>query len=373
MKKIAIVCHDYSLSGANLSLIDYLKNYDREHFEVKVFLPMKKNSSLAIELNKISVLNFCYKLFVLPKELKKLSLKQKLKRFLKRVYNFIFGFRHYKSLKKMLSSGYDLIISNSFSVLYGAKIATELNIPHVFHIREFMEEDHQITHYNLDEVKKLCNYSRAVFISNSIKQYYLDKYTFKSYKVVYNKINYESSYIKSKTFYSDNSLQILMVGTLQPNKGQLDAIKAVELLKDKIKIKLLICGQGPDAADLKKYCKEHLLNNVYFLGQVNKENLIELRKNTDISLVCSKKEALGRVTVESMLYESLTIGANCGETAYLLSDDRGYLYNYGNFEELSGLILQAVNKSSEVKNIIIRAKSFALKEFSNDVLKQIAE
>ncbi len=372
MKRIAIICHDHSLSGANLSLIDYLKNYNRERFDVKVFFPMKQNSGMADELKKISVSYGCYKLFVIPKELKKLSFKRKLKRLLKRAYNFIFGSLHYKRLKKSLSN-YELIISNSFSVLYGAKIAVELKIPHVFHIREFMEEDHQITHYNLEEVEKLCIYSSAVFISNSIKQYYLNKYRFKSYKVIYNKIHYENSFIKSKKFYSDNILTILMVGTLQQNKGQFDAIRAVELLKDKIKINLIICGQGVDAGVLKKYCKEHLLNNVHFLGQVHKEELLEIRKNVDISLVCSKMEALGRVTVESMFYESLTIGADCGETAYLLSDGRGYLYEYGDYDKLSKLIIRSVNEILEVNEIIKRAKNFALEKFSNDILTQILE
>ena len=39
MKRIAIICHDRAVSGANFSLLDYLEIYDRNKYQILVVLP----------------------------------------------------------------------------------------------------------------------------------------------------------------------------------------------------------------------------------------------------------------------------------------------------------------------------------------------
>lgn len=372
MKKIAIVCHDHSLSGANQSLLDYLKCANHREYDITVFFPMRKKSKMTDALEKLGIKHYCYKMFVLVKQLSKKSAKCRIKESIKHIYNFFFKANAYKKMRRYIKENkFDIVISNSFAVLYGAQIARDLNIRHIFHVREFMETDHQITHYNFENVTKLCENSEVVFISHAIEKYYLDKYYFKKLKVVYDRIAFERTFKKRKLFLEGNELRLLIAGTMQPNKGQMDAIQAVELLTNKINVKLYICGQGPDENKLRRYCKEKELNNVIFTGQLTPEQLLKLREEIDISLVCSRMEALGRVTVESMFYKSLTIGSNSGETAYLLSDNRGYLYEFGNAHELAERIMYALEHVSEVEKVIKTANEFALESFSKNIFDEI--
>lgn len=372
MKKIAIICHDHSLSGANQSLLDYLKLANNCDYNITVFFPMRKKSEMADVLEKLGIKHYCYKMFVLLKQLSKKPAKCRIKECIKHIYNFFFKTHAYKKMRNYIQQNkFDIIISNSFSVLYGAQIARDLNIRHIFHVREFMEADHQITHYNFKNVTKLCKYSEAVFISHAIEKYYLDRYQFKKSKVLYDCITFERSFKKRKRFFERNELRLLIAGTLQANKGQMDAINATELLKNRINVKLYICGQGPDENKLRRYCKEKTLNNVVFTGQLKPKQLLKLREEIDISLVCSKMEALGRVTVESMFYKSLTIGTNSGETAYLLLNNRGYLYESGNTHELVERIMYTLEHISEVEEVIKSAYEFALENFSKNLLDDI--
>lgn len=370
MKKVAIICHENELFGAEQSLIDYLRVFDRLKYSVTVFLPKKRKNNAENAfihmLDELSISYKIYNLFVRIKPLSSIKLIARIKDCIKIIYNKFFLGRFKKQLKQ-----FDVIISNSFAVMCGAEAAYMLNKPHIFHIREFMELDHCITHYNIGKVKKLCQYSAAVFISNSIKEYYLKKYEFKDYKIVYDRVNFDTTFVKKRKFYENGVLNILMAGALHPNKGQFDAIKAVELLSGKINLQLILCGDGPNGAHLKQYCLDNNLTNIIFLGQVSNSELVDIRKNIDISLICSKMEALGRVTIESMYYESLTIGCNSGETSYLLDNDRGFLYNFGNYSELSKIILYAINNIKEVERRKKKAKDFARNEFNNDVLSLI--
>ena len=59
-------------------------------------------------------------------------------------------------------------------------------------------------------------------------------------------------------------------------------------------------------------------------------DLYELRKHADIALMCSRGEALGRVTVEAMLSENLVIGADSAGTKEIIQNKvTGYLYKTG--------------------------------------------
>ena len=104
---------------------------------------------------------------------------------------------------------------------------------------------------------------------------------------------------------------------------------------------------------------------INYLGHQN--DLLPLRKKADIAVVCSRNEGLGRVTIESMLSENLVIGANAGCTKDLISYGKnGILYQVSDAEDLAEKIRLSYNNPVEGKNIIKRAKRYALKHFDNE-------
>ena len=369
---IAIFCHDFKSSGANLSLIDWLKDADKVNYNFIVILP-RYNKQYYELLEKIGINNIIIGHFmVITKKLYKLSFIDIIKEFIKKVYALFFNNVMYVFIEKKLKKyNVDIIHSNSFSIMAGAKISKKMNIPHIFHVREFMEEDHQITHYNKNKIKKYCKESYAIFISDVIANKYRKKYNFIYDRVLYDKIHYDCSYLKKRKFMEDGCCNIIIVGTISKNKGHLDAIMCIrELNKNNINSKLFICGSGPLEDNLKKFVKDNNISNVKFLGYQN--NVVEIRKNMDIALMCSNSEALGRVTIEAQYYENLIIGANCGCTPFLIDNNStGFLYNKLEKNDLFNKVKKCIENKKRSEQIILNAKTKAIARFDKDISKDI--
>lgn len=371
MKNILIICHDYTSSGANKALLDLLQEADLKNNNFFVLIP-RKYTNFAQELEKIGCTVWIESYIVELKHLYKDNLKEKLKQIIKNIYAKIFnGFVEYKIIKRIKSNNIDIIHSNSFSVYLGAKISQKLNINHVWHIREFMEEDHQITHYNKKKISELVEYSNAIFISKALKEAYdLKQYKFKKSVIIYDNVKFDNGYIKKRKFMEDGICNILIAGILTENKGQEQAIMAMSKLNNK-KIHLFICGIGPDEERLKYIVKKNKVENIHFMGYIN--NLNEYRKNMDIALVCSKSEAFGRVTVEGMYYENLVIASDSGGTKELLINSTGLLYKYNDIEKLIQNIEFAINNKKESEKMIKKARDIALKNFNKNIFLEVKQ
>lgn len=367
--KICIFCHDSYMSGANLSLKDWITEDDNNNY--MIIIPHKSHDFDGLGLNKTIIYG---NYFCLCKELKKTSKIYRFKKIIKTVYMKLF----YKTfIKKRLINiikdyNPDVIISNSFSIWYGADIALTMNIPHIWYVREFMELDHEITHINIVKIKYLVENSYAIFISNSIKSYYSNKYHFKNNIRIYDKILYKDNLYQNIQRFTNHQTKAIFAGILQKGKGVMDAVKAAEELKKKNYDFLLdIYGDGPEKENIKKYIDTNNLTNVRLMGFTNK--LDEIRSEYDICLVCSHMEALGRVTVESMYYGNLVIGANSGATKELVTSDRGYLYQCGNISDLTLVLEIAINKG-ESNNILIRnSHLWAVEYFSKPLSPKILD
>ncbi len=101
--------------------------------------------------------------------------------------------------------------------------------------------------------------------------------------------------------FSSKPYTMLLAGRISKEKGQMEAVKALNVLACKgIKLKLLLVGYGIDDYynDIKNYVKQHRLEEYVRFIQYT-DDLRSLRESADIGLICSVKEAFGRVTVEN--------------------------------------------------------------------------
>jgi glycosyltransferase involved in cell wall biosynthesis len=100
---------------------------------------------------------------------------------------------------------------------------------------------------------------------------------------------------KVKKIYNlKNKFVLLQTGTLTPLKNQMESIKVVEKLKDKIpNIKLVLVGWGEENYEkmLKDYVKEHKLeDNVIFTGHLKREVIRNLNDACDVALFPMKSQ-----------------------------------------------------------------------------------
>lgn len=373
---VAIICHDHCLSGANRSLLDWVKLVkNKGRYNIICIIPRKGQAFEKIcKDNDIEVIRGNY--FVTVKHLYHLSMKENIKNAVKNLLRLCINPISFLILKKKLKKRkIEIIHSNSFATTFGVKLSMKMRIPHVWHIREFMEEDHKITHFeSKKQISRYCEYSNAIFISDVIKNKYNELFQNKRRIVIYDKIEFDEGYVKKRDLLDDDKCNILIAGTLSPNKNQIESIKIVEeLIKRKYKnIVLYICGIGDNEQYLKKYVEDNKLSGfIKFMGQVNE--LTNFRKNIDIALVCSKNEALGRVTVEAMYYKNIIIGCNKGCTPYIIDNQKtGFLYEYGNYKQAADIIENIINNKTNYIKMIEEAQKEAVKKYYNiDYIEEI--
>ena len=101
--------------------------------------------------------------------------------------------------------------------------------------------------------------------------------------------------------------------------------------------------------------------NIDFKGYV--DNIYEYVGKYDIGLVCSKSEGFGRVTAEYMHAGLIVIASNKGANSELIDNgENGFLYEYGNSDDLSKKIEKVIEEKSDFKQKIVEE---AMKKANN--------
>lgn len=369
--KICYVTHLSNLTGANQSLLDILSNLDNKKITAVVLLG--KHGPLENELRKR---NISYKVIPYSTEIKE---KNILKNGIKILKNCL---TLYSIKSFFLKEKFDLIHNNSLLVGIGMQAAKKSNIPYVCHMRELIVPEHNVELIN-PEKQKLAIENAAVTIA--ISQCVKKKFPYnKNSKVLFDGIDIEKYNVEKRKIFNEveskGKLNLFLPGRISEGKGQLEAIEAVEILKNKINrgevnslkdVNLYIVGSIGDKEYNQKmlnYIKKHQLEGVYIMNFCN--DLSELRLKCDIGLTCSKSEALGRVAIENMLSRLLVIGADADGTAEIVSEDRGILYEQGNPKDLADKILYAVYNEGKMKKIIDNAYKYARENFDASVYNE---
>lgn len=257
-------------------------------------------------------------------------------------------------------SDFNLVYTNSSVTPFGFYLSLLLGLPHIWHIREYGKEDYGLKY---DFGKKyfkwaLSKSNHIICISNDLFQRKLNPLD-TNYSIVFNGIctleQLEKNHAEyQKGEFSEDDFNISIVGMLREEKGQHQAISALSKVNnpESLSLQLNIIGDGQEKYTryLKELVQEYELGSmVNFTGYVDDPE--KYYKKSQIVLMCSQNEALGRVTLEAMSYGNIVIGRNSGATKDIIEDGKnGFLYNgsiaglasrieyvYENFEKLKGV------------------------------------
>lgn len=274
-----------------------------------------------------------------------------------------------------LKNDVELIHINSLLCgLIGAKVARNINIPYIIHIREFLRDDFGVEYKDKivsDELIKKADC--LIAISKSVQNYLLDRYPSAKVKLIYNGVNYNDYSRPNHVKLKNKVTKIAIIGRVTPAKKQLDAVKAVERVIEQIKDKRIVLEiVGFNVYELTGYESEiinyvndhNLRDNIHLFSYKEKEEIFDLLADCDIGLICSKKEAFGRVTVEYMLSHLFVIGSDSGGTHELISNGfSGLLYKEGSIEELSNAIIWAITHPKQANEMIVHGHEDAASRF----------
>ena len=218
------------------------------------------------------------------------------------------------SLKKTVCdySSFDLIHAHSiFSDGYVAyKLNKKNNIPFVLSVSG-TDINHFFVYrpYLKGLGNKIILAARRIIVpSESYKRFLLDRCILpKHRKAILSKLIvipfgiddfWYQNFNKKKRHIDGNCLKFLFVGEIRKNKNIGFITKAMdELFKNGIESKLTIAGAAIDHNELNKIVKH---KNVFFVGQKNKSELLQLYRENDIFIMVSHSETFGLVYAEAL-------------------------------------------------------------------------
>lgn len=179
--KICFFSH-HSISGkdgASLSMINIAEELAERGNEVYIIYSNRAENVS----HHAHVTNIYFRNFSMRKSLNDTSIVSLIEYRFKEIYNNIVCFVLKKKLRKL---NIDLVHINGIDNNIGATIAILLNIPFVWHIRQFLEEDLNCTLFNKEKTYKLMKKANCVIgISKAVCNKY-EKILKRKVELIYN-------------------------------------------------------------------------------------------------------------------------------------------------------------------------------------------
>jgi glycosyltransferase involved in cell wall biosynthesis len=295
---LLIVSHSSELYGAERSLLDLIENLDREVFNPIAVVP--NSGPFQSELDRYGI-----KAYVVRSPAWLYRRRMPLS-FLGRLADILIFLLPsiVRLMKIMKREGVDIVYSNTIVKSAGALAAFVLKKPHVWHIREILFEEKGFLRFFLPDRYLFAIISRLsdVVIANSkatARQFAAGRQPI----VVYNGID-PDKYRRPDDIKSNDCEKwtVLVIASLQKIKAQDAAIRAVDIVKERIPaIELRIVGEGDDryADYLEELAGElGVSDRVDFCGYLSdiRGNLCDAKA----VLIPSLLESFGRVAIEAM-------------------------------------------------------------------------
>ncbi len=374
--KVAFITQYTELYGANRSLLNLIDGLKLKGVIPYVITPSEGKITDALKIRDVKFAVIPIKCWVDSNRFKKNSTN------INNLYQVAAYYRHaikrlYWNLRvipfftnQLKEWNVDIIYTNSLVIPTGALVARRLKLPHIWHMREFIDIDYNL-HY--DWGKPIFNYlvSQAdakIAISHAIHSHFCKEISTNQMHVVYNGIasteEFQRLYeLGNSSINNEKEYTFALVGLIHHNKGQEIAIRALSLLINFFpKTRLLIVGHG-DTTNLKILADElGILSRVEFWGHVEDPYKAYLASNA--LLMCSKNEGMGRVTVEAMSVCRPVIGYdNAGTSEIIKHEYTGLLYR-GEHEVLAQSMRRFLENPDWAKKLGNNAWHVACKEYS---------
>jgi glycosyltransferase involved in cell wall biosynthesis len=371
--KILTISHYGNLYGANrslLTLIGALKS------QVDWLVICREKGDFTSELDKLDI---DYKVLPLAWDV-----SSKGSQFGKLRYLSKFGMNILLSIYLgilVIRQRIDLIHSNSSVIFIGAFVAFITGRKHLWHIREFVYEDYNLK-YNFgrqafrfwaEKARTLICISKSVYQKRVV-----DTGIRANSVVIYNGLVHDDTARPKRSRTQVATIGI--VGVIDPAKDQLTAIKAVNLLvKSNLPVKLKIIGEidaDPYFDMLSDYVKKHNLeNHVVFTGF--SKDVEAIYSDLDITLMCSRNEAMGRVTIESMMHGIPVVAYDSAGTSELIEHGQTGLLYKGDEKALAAEVTRLLKDPQLYDAISDRAQThvrsnFTISQYSKKFLNEVS-
>lgn len=250
-----------------------------------------------------------------------------------------------------------LIYTNTLATPFGAQLARRRGLPHVWHVREFVEEDMGAEFdFGLGRSLRFVDRSSARVICNSgaVQRKVAPFIDNGRLRVIHNAVAFSDDEPDldgrfARTVTNAAPARLVIAGSIHPGKGQEDAIGALARLRaDGHDVRLDIVGSGEEKelARLRALAASlAVADAIEWTGYV--DDVHSLLTDAAAVLVCSRCEAFGRVAVEAMAAGAPVVAANAGGLPEIVSaGETGLLYPPGDVDALTAAVTRILSDGS---------------------------
>lgn len=353
--------------GATRSCAYFAKEMRKAGNEVVVLLPSNKNECELLDELFIRHYGVKHCLWVRRRECGALGV---IKYYAGQLYNCLVAIPRIKKL--IASEKIDVVGVNNSWIYAPGLAAIKIDVPVIWHIREYTEEDFPEYHFvnRNRSLRVIGKADKTVAVSKGVAAKYASELGDSKVTCVYNGISETEFFYPEHPLFQSNCLNMVIVGKVCKTKGQHLLIQALHIVlqhEENLQFRLVVAGAGEK--DYMQFLEEEaerfgLGDRVVFRGSV--KDVASLYRDADVAFMCSKSEAFGRVTVEAMLSGCLVIGSNSGGTAEIIqSGNTGYLYSPCSADSLAEVIVNAISSPEKSTEVAKRGQAHALANYTS--------
>lgn len=372
MKKILFKSGSTMLGGLEKVQVEYINYLIDNGYDIKIVIENDNGPENVLEKDlkdKVVYLkNYDYiKRIKAFRNNKKKSILHKLKYSLElikeKVYSEKIFLKIYEDFKPDIVIDFDSSLTRTIKKLKCSKNILWIHSS----VKHWKKKKNKIIRY----VKKIESYSKIICICKEMMEdlIILNKNLEEKADYIYNPVD-ENRIIKmSKLEFEENEKELsekkylLMVSRLDTVPKDFETlIKAFDLSKEKgYEGELYLIGTGPDKEKVEKLIsKSEFRDNIRLLGA--KSNPYNWMMKADKLILSSKYEGFGVVILEGLILGKTYISSNCKTgPKEILNNERGYLFEVGDYKFLSELILNAKSKKVTYEKLeeFLRSKIFS--------------
>jgi N-acetyl-alpha-D-glucosaminyl L-malate synthase BshA len=159
---------------------------------------------------------------------------------------------------------------------------------------------------------------------------------------------------------------IVHISNFRPVKRITDCIHVLARIADRVRARLILCGDGPERAEAEALARRYgLAERVVFLGQV--PNIRDYLSVADLLLLPSLSESFGLAALEAMACEVPVVATRVGGLPEVVREgETGFLFGVGEIAGMAEAALRILNDPGLGRSMGRRGRDWAAAEFNTE-------
>ncbi len=272
-------------------------------------------------------------------------------------------------LEEKLILEVDYILVNVLSMVHCAVVSSRYK-PTLWWIHEGADVYSEIIKNNLDDFSKINDLPIKICPVSKIPKKLLKTYANIESDMIL-PYGIPDNVLKNNNLKNRNEIVIAIIGNISELKGQdifLEAMREIGVY-DRNVSGWIIGGINTDEYSTKILEQVGQLDNIHYLGQMNRDEISEVYSQIDILVCPSRRDSLPIVVTEAMQHGKICIVSDAiGTVDYMKDGKNGFIFKSGNINDLKSKIMYVLNNYSEMDNVRKAARKMYEEFFSLEVL-----